>query len=96
MHQREIYMISFERRKRDRFHLESKIKYTLNGTDEASLEGDLVNISSFGLCFSTAVALREGQEVMFRDVLPNYYETAIVVWVKKTDVNCYKVGLQFK
>ena len=89
-------MTSFERRKRDRFYLESKIKYVLNRTDEVLLKGDIVNISAFGLCFNTAMELREGQEIIFKDILPNYYETATVVWIEKTDSEYYKVGLQFK
>ncbi len=89
-------MTSFERRRRDRFCLESKIKYALDRTDEVLLEGDIVNISAFGLCFNTSAELREGQEVIFKDILPNYYETAIVVWTEKTDGDCYRVGLQFK
>jgi hypothetical protein len=89
-------MISFERRKRDRFSLDSKIKYTLDGTREALLEGNLVNISAFGLCFNTTMELSKGQKIIFRDVLPNYHDTATVVWTEKTDGDCYKVGLQFK
>ena len=89
-------MTSFERRKHGRVNLESKIEYILNHTDEVFLEGEIVNISQFGLCFNTSTELREGQEITFKDNLPNDYQTAIVVWIEKTSGNSYTVGLQFK
>jgi hypothetical protein len=89
-------MTSFERRKHERVNLESKIEYVLNHTDEVSLEGEIVNLSQFGLCFNTSTELREGQEIIFQDNLPNDYQTAIVVWIEKTAGDYYTVGLQFK
>jgi len=89
-------MTSFERRKHERVNLESKIEYVLNHTDEVLLEGEIVNLSQFGLCFNTSTELREGQEIIFQDNLPNDYQTAIVVWIEKTAGNYYTVGLQFK
>ena len=89
-------MTSFERRKHERVNLESKIEYVLNYTDEVLLEGEIVNLSQFGLCFNTSTELREGQEIIFQDNLPNDYQTAIVVWIEKTAGNYYTVGLQFK
>jgi len=89
-------MTSFERRKHERVDLESKIEYVLNHTDEVFLEGEIVNLSQFGLCFNTSAELREGEEIIFKDNLPNDYQTAIVVWIEKTAGNYYMVGLQFK
>jgi c-di-GMP-binding flagellar brake protein YcgR len=89
-------MTSFERRKHERVDLESKIEYVLNHTDEVFLEGEIVNLSQFGLCFNTSAELREGEEIIFKDNLPNDYQTAIVVWIEKTAGNYYTVGLQFK
>ena len=89
-------MTSFERRKHERVNLESKIEYVLNYTDEVLLEGEIVNLSQFGLCFNTSTELREGQEIIFQDNLPNDYQTAIVVWIEKTAGDYYTVGLQFK
>jgi hypothetical protein len=89
-------MTSFERRKHERVNLESKIEYVLNHTDEVFLEGEIVNLSQFGLCFNTSAELREGQEIIFKDNLPNNYQTAIVAWIEKTAGNYYTVGLQFK
>jgi len=89
-------MTSFERRKHERVNLESKIEYVLNHTDEVLLEGEIVNLSQFGLCFNTSTELREGQEIIFQDNLPNDYQTAIVVWIEKTAGDYYTVGLQFK
>ena len=84
----------FERRRRDRFCLEGKIKYALNH-DEAFFEGDIINISALGVCFNTSIELREGQEVIFKNILLAGHQTATVVWIKKTCSNNYKVGLQF-
>ena len=89
-------MTSFERRKHERVDLESKIEYVLNHTDEVFFEGEIVNLSQFGICFNTSAELREGEEIIFKDNLPNDYQTAIVVWIEKTASNYYTVGLQFK
>jgi c-di-GMP-binding flagellar brake protein YcgR len=89
-------MPSFERRKYERVNLESKIEYVLNHTDEVFLEGEIVNLSQFGLCFNTYIELREGEEIIFKDNLPNDYQTAMVVWIEKTAGNYYMVGAQFK
>ena len=89
-------MTSFERRQDGRVDFERKIEYVLDHTDEVFLEGEIVNISQFGLCFNTSTELREGQEIIFMDNLPNDYQTAIVVWIEKTSGNYYTVGLQFK
>jgi hypothetical protein len=88
-------MTSFERRIHGRWYLEGKIEYVLNHTDEVFLEVKIVNISQFGLCFNTSTELREGQEIIFKDNLPNDYQTAIVVWIEKTSGNSYTVGLRF-
>jgi hypothetical protein len=89
-------MTSFERRQYGRVDFESKIEYVLNHTDEVFLEGDIVNVSAFGLCLYTATELRDGQEIIFKDILPNDHQTGVVVWIEKTDDNNYIVGLQFK
>jgi len=89
-------MTSFERRKHERVDLESKIEYVLNHTDEVFFEGEIVNLSQFGICFNTSAELREGEEIIFKNNLPNDYQTAIVVWIEKTASNYYTVGLQFK
>ena len=89
-------MTSFERRINGRSDLESKVEYGLNYKDEVFLEGDIVNISQSGLCLNTSTELREGQEIIFKDILPAGYQTATVVWIEKTDGNYYLVGLQFK
>jgi len=89
-------MTSFERRKNGRAVLESKVEYVLNYKDEVFLEGDIVNISESGLCLNTSTELKEGQEIIFKDILLAGYKTANVVWIDKTDDNYYTVGLQFK
>lgn len=91
-----IYRTSFERRRRDRFYLDVKIKYVLNHADEVFLEGDIVNISALGICLNTSTKLEEGQEIIFKNVLPAGHQRATVVWIGKTGGNYYKVGLQFK
>jgi hypothetical protein len=89
-------MTSFERRKHERVDWENKIEYVLNHTDEVFLEGEIVNLSQFGICFNTSAELREGEQIIFKDNLPNDYQTAIVVWIEKKASNYYTVGLQFK
>jgi c-di-GMP-binding flagellar brake protein YcgR len=89
-------MTSFERRQDGRVDLESKVEYVLNYTDQVVLEGNIVNVSAFGLCLYTSTELREGQEIIFKDILPNDHQTGIVVWIEKTGNNYYMVGLQFK
>jgi hypothetical protein len=90
-----MHMPSFDRRIDDRFFREGKIEYVLNHDDEVVLEGEIVNISQFGLCFYTSTELRERQEILFKDNQPNDCQSAIVLWVEKTDGNFYSVGLQF-
>jgi hypothetical protein len=87
---------SFERRKDERVDFESKIEYVLNHTDEVSFEGNIVNISPFGLCLNISTELREGQEIIFKDTLTTGHQTAMVVWIDKTNDNSYMVGLQFR
>ena len=89
-------MTSFERRKDERVDFESKIEYVLNHTDEVSFEGSIVNISPFGLCLNISTELREGQEIIFKDTLTTGHQTAMVVWIDKTNDNSYMVGLQFR
>jgi hypothetical protein len=89
-------MTLFDRRKHGRIDFENKMEYVLNYRDEVFLEGNIVNISSCGLCLNTSTELREGQEIIFKDILPGGHQTATVVWIEKTDDNYYMVGLQFK
>jgi hypothetical protein len=88
-------MTSFDRRIHGRFYRAGKVEYVLNHNDEVVLEGEIVNISQVGLCFNTLTELREGQEILFNDYLPNDRQTAIVLWVEKIDGSYYAVGLQF-
>jgi hypothetical protein len=90
-----MHMPSFDRRRHDRFDREGKIEYVLNHDDEVVLEGEIVNISQFGLCFTTSAELRAGQEILFKDNHPDDHQTAIVAWVEKIGDNYYSVGLQF-
>ncbi len=89
-------MTSFDRRKDERVSIESKVEYVLNFTDDEEFHGDIVDISAFGLCFNTTVELREGQEIIFKNIFPSGHQTATVVWIEKTDNNYYRVGLEFK
>ena len=89
-------MTSFDRRKHGRIDFESEIEYVLNHTDKVFYKGNIVNVSESGLCLNTSTELREGQEIIFKDILPAGYQTATVVWIEKTDGNYYMVGLQFK
>ncbi len=89
-------MTSFDQRKHERVNVESKIEYILNHTDEVFLEGDIVDITESGLCFQTTKELREGQEIVVKNILPINCQTATVVWIKKINDNYYKIGLQLK
>jgi hypothetical protein len=86
---------SFDRRKDERVDFESKIEYVLNHTDEVFLEGNIVNISPFGLCINISTELREGEEIVFKDTFSTGHQTATVVWIEKTNDNNYMVGFQF-
>jgi hypothetical protein len=88
-------MTSFDRRRHDRFDREGKIEYVFNYDDDVILEGEIINISQFGLCFTTSAELRPGQEILFKDNHPDDHQSAVVIWVEKTDGGYYAVGLQF-
>jgi hypothetical protein len=86
----------FDQRRDGRVPLESKIEYVLNHTDEVILEGDIIDVSQSGLCFQTTEALRQGQEIMVKNILPIKSQIGTVVRIEKSYGDYYTVGLQFK
>lgn len=60
-----------------------------------TLRGFILNISEAGLCFSSPVSLREGEEVRIKTKLPFPRQRGHVRWCMKVDENVYKAGIQF-
>ncbi len=88
-----------KKRKHPRISSINTVKFivTLNSADDAesSIGGGItMDICNNGACIYTSISLKKEQQVDIVKGTPQYIcTTATVRWVKKLDVELYKVGL---
>jgi hypothetical protein len=74
-----------------------EFEVTLNSADDAKSSigrGITMDICNNGACIYTSTSLKQGQQVdIVKGTPPHICTTATVRWVKKLDVELYKVGL---
>jgi hypothetical protein len=72
------------------------IEYTLNSTSpsEACI-GFVLNITASGLCLKTNKQLKEGQNIIIKNLLSATSKKAVVRWIQRSSTIYYKVGLEF-
>ena len=86
---------SQERRKhyRHKFPILVPIEFTLQDSEEETLEGFVTNISASGLGLLTATKVKRESEIMLRDNRFIPFRTAKVQWAQKAKEGKYNVGL---
>ncbi len=75
-------------RRADRYPVEMKVRF-LVGKQPERCEGELVNISEFGLCLKSPVPLAENQSLQIETELPNACRLGSVRWARRANGGCF-------
>ncbi len=80
------------KRKERRYTTDIQVLYKTEKQDEL-LEGDIINLSTYGICLKIYKPLFVGEVISIHTNLPNSCQSACVQWIKKIKRDYYIAGL---
>ncbi len=80
------------KRKERRYTTDIQILYK-SGKKGELLEGDIINLSTYGICIKIYRPLIVGEVITIQTKLPNPCQSAYVQWIKKIERNYFIAGL---
>ncbi len=73
------------------------MEYVLTSEEKPeSFRGNIINLSSSGLCVHLHTPLKEGQKIVIKKGIPSFLcKTAIICWLQGLEGSACKAGLRF-
>jgi DNA-binding response OmpR family regulator len=80
------------KRRELRYTTDIQVLFHIDKQDEI-LEGDIINLSKYGMCLKVYKSLHQGQVITINTELPTSCQSAYVQWIKKMESDYFIAGL---